>query len=77
MDNIFGSLAGKPELGRGCNVEIENRMATDLPCFHLILLILVGNNLILYFEREIWLNLRCLGCGYSKPLMVYHGSSSI
>lgn len=43
-------------------------MATDLACFQLILLVLIGSNFRLYFERQIWLNLRCLRCGYSKPL---------
>lgn len=43
-------------------------MATELACFQLILLVLIGSNFRLYFERQIWLNLRCLRCGYSKPL---------
>lgn len=42
-------------------------MATDLACFQLILLAHVGSNFRLYFEREIWLNLRCLEYGHSNP----------
>lgn len=43
-------------------------MATDLTYSQLILLVHVGSNFRLYFEREMWLNLRCLGCGYSRQL---------
>lgn len=50
---FLGHWLESPNLAGVAVSKIENRMATDLPCFHLILLILVGSNLRLYFEREI------------------------